>query len=86
MWTKDPRVRRIGFRHLVINVIAVVSFIVNFFVRWNAADHSGPLWLTLFGIALISASGWLGGEMVHRYGAGVIAAPAPSPEDLRTER
>jgi uncharacterized membrane protein len=69
----DPRVRRIGFTHMALNLAAVAVFALNFFVRSRTADHGGPLWLTLVGVALIGVSGWLGGEMVYRHGVGVEA-------------
>lgn len=71
---RDPVVRGIGIRHMVLNLAAVAVFALNFFLRSRAADHAGPWWLTLVGVGLIGLSGWLGGEMVYRHGVGVDMA------------
>jgi uncharacterized membrane protein len=68
-----PR-RRTGIWHMVINLAAVAVFATNFLLRWRAADHAGPVTLTLVGVALICVSGWLGGQLV--YVMGVSVAPA----------
>jgi uncharacterized membrane protein len=74
----DRDVRRVGLMHMVINLAAVGLFTLNFFMRRSQPDHGGPWWLTLLGVGLISASGWLGGEMVHRYGVSVEAGAGPT--------
>jgi uncharacterized membrane protein len=66
--------RRTGIWHLCVNLAAVAVFAVNFLMRWGTLDHSGPLFLTVLGIVLISVSGWLGGELVYRGGVGVAPA------------
>jgi uncharacterized membrane protein len=68
---RDPHVRRIGFTHMVLNLAAVVLFALNFLLRWRNDGYAGPILLTLLGNALISFSGWLGGELVYRHGVGV---------------
>jgi uncharacterized membrane protein len=77
-WLDDRDVRRVGLMHMVINLAAVGLFTLNFFMRRSQPDHGGPWWLTLLGVGLISASGWLGGEMVHRYGVSVEAGAGPT--------
>ena len=74
---RAPRVRRIGVTHMILNVLAVVLFAVNAWLRWGSDDVSrGAIALTAVGVALIGVSGWLGGEMVYVHGVGV--GPAPS--------
>lgn len=73
---RDPAVKRIGIRHMALNLAAVVVFALNFYLRWRQPDYAGPVWLTLLGIVIIGLSGWLGGEMVYRHGVGVDAPPA----------
>jgi uncharacterized membrane protein len=71
----DPAVKRIGIRHMALNLVAVAVFGLNFVLRARATDHAGPWWLTLVGVGLIGLSGWLGGEMVYRHGVGVEPGP-----------
>jgi uncharacterized membrane protein len=71
MSMQDPQARRTGFLHMGLNLAAVVVFALNFFMRWGAPELGGPIWLTVLGNAIISASGWLGGELVYRHGVGV---------------
>jgi uncharacterized membrane protein len=75
---RDPAVRRIGFSHMALNLVAVGVFAANFLARSGSFDRRGPWWLTLAGVAIIGLSGWLGGEMVYRHGVGVEPSAAPS--------
>lgn len=69
---RDPAIRRIGIRHMVLNLTIVVLFVINFWWRMQAATPSnGPVWLSVIAIVLLVISGWLGGEMVYVHGAGV---------------
>jgi uncharacterized membrane protein len=74
----DGHVRGIAITHMAINLAAVAIFAVNFWMRRTTEGHAGPWWLTLVGVLAISVSGWLGGELVHRYGVSV-ATTAGSP-------
>ena len=77
---KDPQPRRTGFIHMALNLAAVAVFGLNFFLRMNEPDHSGALWLTLVGVVVVAVSGWLGGELVHRYGVSVLPPGAVKDE------
>jgi uncharacterized membrane protein len=66
---------RTGIIHMSANLVAVAVFALNFFLRWGAADHHGPLLLTLLGVAIIGYSGWLGGKLVYEGGVGVEGVP-----------
>lgn len=68
----DEKPRRTGFIHMALNLAAVAVFGLNFFLRMDGPDHPGAGWLTLAGVVLVALSGWLGGELVHRYGVGVL--------------
>lgn len=67
-----------GLTHMVINLSVVVLFVINFLVR-QSGDYEkasmGGLILSLVGIALLGASGWLGGKLAYRYGVRVAAEP-----------
>jgi uncharacterized membrane protein len=69
---RDPQTKRIGTYHLILNLLAVVLFVVNFALRWNGAPGAiVPVVLSLITIAGLGVSGWLGGEMVYVHGVGV---------------
>ena len=73
------KTRRVGVIHMSLNLAAVALFGANFLMRMGNADHSGRLLFTALGVAVIAASGWLGGVMVYEDGVGVAAVPSPGP-------
>jgi len=62
----DLQTKRIATAHMLINLVVVGLFVVNFVLRWNAQGTGGifTFALTAVGILLLLASGWLGGELV----------------------
>jgi uncharacterized membrane protein len=74
---KNPSVVKIANWHARLNVIALLVFAASFYLRTRngAALVSGsytiPIALSVFGVILISISGYLGGEMVYKHGVGV---------------
>jgi uncharacterized membrane protein len=83
---KDREVAKIANWHARLNVIAIIVFGVDFYLRWRAfgvipkEGISLPLLLSILGIILISISGWLGGELSYKYGVGV-APQHDTPEE-----
>ncbi|MGH8800441.1 MAG: DUF2231 domain-containing protein [Casimicrobiaceae bacterium] len=74
----DPRVKKIAITHMSINLVVVVLFAINLWMRHNGAGNTGtPLILSIVAILMLAVSGWLGGEMVHRHGVGVDTTPRP---------
>ncbi|HEY7945172.1 MAG TPA: DUF2231 domain-containing protein [Casimicrobiaceae bacterium] len=74
----DPRVKKIALTHMSINLVVVALFAINIWLRLNGAGNTGtPLILSIVAILILAVSGWLGGEMVHRYGVGVDTTPRP---------
>jgi uncharacterized membrane protein len=73
---KNGEVKRVANWHARLNIAALVVFAISFFLR--TASYSElvgrsltiPFLLSLVGVILISISGWLGGELVFRYGMG----------------
>lgn len=64
----------IGITHMALNLAVTVLFVINFVVRArNGLDsvETLPFLLTIFSIALLAVSGWLGGELAYRYGVRV---------------
>jgi uncharacterized membrane protein len=65
---------RTGLTHMALNLAVVVIFLVNFLVRKSDGYESVKplhLILTIVALALLGASGWLGGKLAYRYGVRV---------------
>jgi uncharacterized membrane protein len=65
-----------GIRHALLNVVVLAVYGVNF--AWRATDHleldktrGGQIALSGVALALLAASGWLGGKLAYRYGVRV---------------
>jgi uncharacterized membrane protein len=74
---KDRAVKKIADWHARLNVIALLIFAADFYLRTaSGARFVGssltiPLALSVLGSILITISGWLGGEMVYVHGVAV---------------
>jgi uncharacterized membrane protein len=74
---KDREVKKVADWHARLNVIALLIFAADFYLRTTngarMADGSLtiPVALSVVGVILISISGWLGGELVFRHGVAV---------------
>jgi uncharacterized membrane protein len=83
---RDREVKRIATIHMVLNLIIVVLFIFNLGMRVRlAADPDEQLFSTILsvvGILLMAASGWLGGSLVYVHNVGV----KPAGESIDQER
>jgi len=75
----EPKLKRIGLVHMILNLTIVALYVVNLFMRRGSLPVDGkvPLILSIISIALLLVSGWLGGELVHVYRVSV-AEPAGS--------
>ena len=77
-WLAIPsgEVKKAANWHARLNVIALIVFAVSFFLRLGSYSQlvgrrlTIPFLLSLVGVILITISGWLGGELVFRYGVG----------------
>lgn len=68
----DPKVGKIAWNHMILNLIAVAIFALNFYLRiGSTADAPLPIFLSVAGVLVIAVSSWLGGEMVYVHGMGV---------------
>lgn len=68
----DPKVGKMAWNHMILNLIATAVFALNLFLRVGAAAGAPlPVFLSVLGILFIAAAGWLGGEMVYVHGMGV---------------
>jgi uncharacterized membrane protein len=67
---------KVGLTHMALNLTVVVLYAVNFAVRASQGrDESsvGAFILSLVALALLGASGWLGGMLAYHYGVRVAA-------------
>jgi uncharacterized membrane protein len=73
---KNGEVKKAANWHARLNIIALIVFAISFFLRLGTySEFVGrkltiPFVLSLVGVVLITISGWLGGELVFRYGVG----------------
>ncbi|HEV8267023.1 MAG TPA: DUF2231 domain-containing protein [Thermoanaerobaculia bacterium] len=68
--------------HMVINLVGVVLYTVNFFVRRDSGALNNDLWPLAFGLEVVTflalgVSGWLGGKLVFHHEVGVIEEVDP---------
>jgi uncharacterized membrane protein len=83
-WISDKKVGKIAWNHMILNLIAVVIFAVDFYLRLrNPAGAIFPIVLSVAGVLFIAVSGWLGGEMVYVHGMGVQQQSAGSTREER---
>jgi uncharacterized membrane protein len=74
---KDREVEKIADWHARLNVIALLIFAASFYLRTTGGSQmvggsfTIPPLLSVVGVILISVSGYLGGELVFRYGVAV---------------
>ena len=73
---KNGEVKRVANWHARLNVAALVVFAISLLLRIGSYSElvgrrlTLPFLLSLVGVILILISGWLGGELVFRYGSG----------------
>lgn len=68
----ERTVKKIALTHMTINLIVVALYAVNLWLRFNdPANTAVGIVLSVIGVGMLAASGWLGGEMVHVHGVGV---------------
>jgi uncharacterized membrane protein len=91
-WLKIPqntRAKRIGLYHASANGIALVLFLLSWWIRRDVPESpvlTAQL-LALVGAAVIGVSGWLGGELIDRLGIGVHDdAHVDAPSSLSSTR
>src|SRR5207249_1235203 len=84
----DHPARKTATWHLILNVCAVLLYLVSFALRWNHRDllrtSALPLTFSLVGIATIFISGFLGGILVYDNGIGVGRHRRDTPPPTQT--
>lgn len=91
---RDSRSFRTGLLHLLLMVLVLAAFGLNLWLRWGPWDVVNPetaervsgwsLLLTLVGVALLGAGGYLGGRMVYGDGVGVGRHRRTTPPPRKT--
>ena len=79
-------VKKIAIWHMLINVSALILFIVNLYLRTGAPDATGPFVLSIIGVLFILVSGWLGGQMVYVHGLAVDETLVCTHEEAHAHR
>ena len=78
----NGRARRIATWHMLLNVVTIALFVVNWLLRttwgaqWIPPGSNLPMLLSILGVLLLGVSGWLGGHLVYVEGVGVERAHA----------
>lgn len=81
----DTRAKTVGLYHAIGNVVAMVLFIISWFIRRQAPTNPATVAfvLSFVGVGLAAVTGWLGGELVNRLGVSVDPGAHPnSPSSL----
>ena len=68
------RVKRVGLWHLAFTLLATAVFAVSFALRLGTPLGTLPVVVSIGGLVVLGAAGWLGGELVLVHGMGVEAA------------
>ena len=76
---QNPKSKSIGIWHMIINLLAVALYCVNFWLRTQSSPGDNlPVILSVVGVVFIIISGWLGGELVYVRGVAVKRPPDES--------
>ena len=68
------RVKRVALWHLALALLATAVFAVSFALRLGTPLGTLPVVVSIGGLLVLGAAGWLGGELVFVHGMGVEAA------------
>ena len=77
----DPKVGKIAWNHMLLNLAAVGVFGLNLWLRVvGEAGALVPILLSVVGVLILAFSGWLGGELAYVHAVGV------QPQGKNTEK
>lgn len=88
----DRATVRVANWHARVNIITLVIFIANFYLRtssgaaWIASLPSLPFILSIVGVIGLGIAGWLGGQLVFHHGVAVDAQTPVAPEQPEAHR
>ena len=70
----DAKAARTAKLHMILNLLLVLLYAFNLFLRTQTPPGAFfPILLSLIGVAILSVSAWLGGDLVYVQGMGVKA-------------
>jgi len=86
--TPKTEARQIGTYHLTLGLTLAILYLINLLMRNGGAIPAdqrpwGTIFLNLVGVLLLGVQGWLGGELVYRFGIGVDERKEAREERLR---
>jgi uncharacterized membrane protein len=68
----NPKVGKIAWNHMLLNIAALAVFGLNLYLRTVFEVGAFiPISLSVLGVLLLALSGWLGGELAYVHGVGV---------------
>lgn len=71
---RGTKVFRTGLTHMTLNLVVVALFVVSFAIRAGQGSEKvsvAGFVLSLLGVGILGASGWLGGQLAYHYGVRV---------------
>lgn len=68
---ESSKISQIAFQHGMFNVLALITFSINFCIRFQGSPLRVPFILSLGGLIFLAISGWLGAELVYYHRVGV---------------
>lgn len=88
----DPATVAVANWHARINIITLLIFVADFYLRtnsganWISAVPSLPFILSIVGVVALAIAGWLGGELVFAHGVAVTAEAQETPGQPEAHR
>jgi uncharacterized membrane protein len=73
-WVTIPRgtkARATGTTHMILNLVAIGIFLASYLLRGSDEVAALPIILSIGGLLILSGSGYLGGNLAHKYGVRV---------------
>ncbi|HWS99344.1 MAG TPA: DUF2231 domain-containing protein [Pyrinomonadaceae bacterium] len=89
---KDREVKKVANWHARLNVLALLLFAASWYLRTDRGSDmvndslTIPIALSVVGVIVVTISGWLGGELVFKYGVAVNPQRDTPPEDAAKAR
>ncbi len=79
--------RRLATIHMVINLVALVLYVISWMIRRNHGALGTPRWPIAFGLAalpflLYGISGWIGGKLSYEHKVGVVEWVDPEAREI----
>jgi uncharacterized membrane protein len=89
---KDREVKKVANWHARLNILALLLFAASWYLRTDKGSDmvndslTIPIALSVVGVIVVTISGWLGGELVFKYGVAVNPQRDTLPEEAAKAR